>query len=203
MYQAFREAFQDYSVITWPNIRRTFGDFDPKNLVYWQRKGYLIRLRNGHYALAERKITELTLFQMANLLYEPSYISLETALSYHGIIPEAVVLIQSVATPKTYRVSTPLGEFQYRSLQPRLFLGYQLIPQTQGPAIRMAKPEKAILDFLYLRSDIHDQPAFEALRWNKDLLSNLDFEQVHNYTEWFDSPTLSRKVQWLKKYRYA
>lgn len=62
----------------------------------------------------------------------------------------------------------------------------------------MAKPEKAILDFLYLRSDIHDQPAFEALRWNKDLLSNLDFEKLHNYTEWFDSPTLSRKVQWLK-----
>jgi hypothetical protein len=203
VYQAFREAFQAYSVITWPNIRRAFRDFDPKNLVYWQRKGYLIRLRNGHYALAERKITELTLFQIANLLYGPSYVSLETALSYHGIIPEAVVLIQSVATPKTYRVSTPLGEFQYRSLQPRLYLGYQLIPQAQGPAIRMANPEKAILDFLYLRPDIHDQPSFEALRWNKDLLTRLDFEQLKHHTEWFYSPTLSRKVHWLKKNFYA
>ena len=203
MYQAFREAFQDYSVITWPNIRRAFRDFDPKNLVYWQRKGYLIRLRNGHYALAERKITELTLFQIANLLYGPSYVSLESSLSYHGIIPEAVVLIQSVATPKTYRVSTPLGEFQYRSLQPRLYLGYQLIPQAQGPAIRMANPEKAILDFLYPRSDIQDKPSFEALRWNKDLLTRLDFKQLKHYTVWFDSPTLSRKVQWLIKYGYA
>ena len=84
-----------------------------------------------------------------------------------------------------------------------LYLGYQLIPQAQGPAIRMANPEKAILDFLYLRPDIHDQPSFEALRWNKDQLTRMDFEQLKHYTEWFDSPTLSRKVQWLKKYCYA
>ena len=73
-------------------------------------EGSLIRLRKGFYlpATAERQ-AELA----ANLLHGPSYISLETALSFYGMIPERVYAIRSVTTKRSKLYKTPIGRFEY------------------------------------------------------------------------------------------
>jgi predicted transcriptional regulator of viral defense system len=77
----------------------------------WVRQGYLVRLRQGYYALPEfRKSTEFVLW-LANIIYKPSYISLHTALSFYGIIPVAVPQITSVTTLKTIGFSNDFGEY--------------------------------------------------------------------------------------------
>jgi len=60
----------------------------------WIKKGEIIQLKQGIYLLVEKNRKRgVNLFQIAQILYEPSYISLESALSYHGWIPEAVLSI--------------------------------------------------------------------------------------------------------------
>lgn len=202
MYQRFRETFHDFPVITLPDIHKSFPDFDTKNLINWQKKGYLIRLRNGYYLLSENKRDEYLVYKIANKLYNPSYVSLESALSYYGIIPEAVYAIQSVTTLKTCSFSTKVATFNYRTIKKELYFGYHLIKQANA-SFRMATLEKAVLDFLYLRADIKDEPAIESLRWNKAAIQQLNEKALLDYLSIYRSPTLERKILLIKKYSHA
>ncbi len=200
MFQEFRTIFQHFPVITLNDIRIAFPNFDSKNLINWQKKKYLIKLRNGYYQLTEFNSGENNLFLIANHLYTPSYLSLETALNFHGIIPEAVYTIQSVTTLKTMSFHNSIGTFQYRSIKTSLFFGYQLLQGDSRKSFRMASPEKAILDFLYFRHDIKDAIQFSALRWNAERLKALNFSILMNYVSFYNSPTLLNKIKWIKPY---
>jgi predicted transcriptional regulator of viral defense system len=197
MYQEFRKSLEKFVVITLADIRMAFPDFDQKNLVYWQKKGYIIKLKNGCYIFSDLKPTEHTLFLIANKLYEPSYVSLESALSYYGIIPEGVYSIQSVSTRKTQVFNNPTGTFRYYSLKSSLYFGYRLISEEVPHTYRMASLEKAVLDFFYLRPDIDTAEALDALRWNRAELANLDTTTLDNYLSLFESRILYKKVDLL------
>jgi predicted transcriptional regulator of viral defense system len=194
---------EKFVVITLADIRMAFPDFDQKNLVNWQKKGYITKLKNGCYIFSDVKTTEQTLFLIANKLYEPSYVSLESALSFYGIIPEGVYSIQSVSTRKTQVFNTPQGTFRYYSFKPSLYFGYHLMAEAVAHPYRLASREKAILDFLYLRSDIDCAEALEALRWNRAELANLDRTLLNNYLSLFESRTLSKKIDLLYNYLNA
>jgi predicted transcriptional regulator of viral defense system len=94
---------------------------------------------------------------------------MESALNYHGIIPEGVYSVQSVSTRKTNKFTSKVGVFNYQTIKKELYFGYQLVTLELN-TYRMASLEKAVLDFLYLRSDINDYESLEALRWNKEAL---------------------------------
>ncbi|MFH1034333.1 MAG: hypothetical protein V1806_07490 [Pseudomonadota bacterium] len=89
-------------------------DQDPadvrKQLSRWARAGKIIQLRRGLYTLAEpyRKVTPEP-FPIANRPNEPSYVSLQSALAHHGLIPEWVPAVTSVTTARPEEVLTPLG----------------------------------------------------------------------------------------------
>lgn len=202
MYEQFRQTFSNYTVISLHEIKKAFPDFDSKNLVNWQQKGYLIKLRNKYYLFAASEISEETLFHIANKIYEPSYISLETALRYYGFIPEAVYSIQSVSTRKTNHFKSSVGLFHYQTLKKPLYFGYRLINQ-KNRVFRIAAREKAILDFFYLRHDIRDYESIEALRWNKETLKVIDEKLLQEYLTLFHSPALSETIQLFKKYLHA
>lgn len=203
MYQEFRKVFNGFPVITLADIHLSLPDFDMKNLIYWQKKGYVIKLRNGYYMFTDYKTTEHTLFHIANELYDPSYVSMESALSHYGLIPEGVYSIQSISTRKTNQFETPIGTFHYYKIKSPLYFGYTLL--TDGGAIpcRMASMEKAVLDFLYLRSDVDDYAAFEAVRWNRDELAKIDTTTMEEYLQIFQSKTLQKKIDWLYTYIHA
>jgi len=201
MYERFRQTFSADSIITKKEIYKAFPEFDNKNLVRWQKKGYLIKLRNKHYLLSEKKVSETLLFQIANKLYDPSYVSLETAFSFYNLIPEGVFMIQSISTRKTNRFENAVGTFSYHNLKNQLFFGYHLL-QSGEMTFKMATLEKAILDFLYLRSDITDLNHIEALRWNSDVLKLINFNILNDYLNLYKSSTLSKKISTLKSYFY-
>jgi predicted transcriptional regulator of viral defense system len=84
---------------------------------------------------------------VANKLYQPSYISLEKALSHYGIIPETVYTTTSVTTKIPREFNTPLGIFGYQRIKKDAFTGYSL-KELNGEKALIAEPEKALADYL-------------------------------------------------------
>jgi len=112
-----------------------------------KKQGYVQSVKRGLYKFSDESIPDLYL---ANRLYEPSYISLEFALSYHRVIPETVYAITSV-TPKTTRQFEVLGRiYSYRKIKKSAFTGYRIEKQ-KGFSFQIADPEKAFVDINYLR----------------------------------------------------
>lgn len=120
-------------------------------LTRWQKKGLIVQLKRGIYVLnkADRKVNSSRFF-IANQLLWPSYVSLESALSYYGLIPEAVADVTSVSTKKTSRFTNPIGRFVYQRIKPDAFRGYRSYKDEAGLVCLIAEPEKAVVDFLYL-----------------------------------------------------
>lgn len=153
-FTQFRETCRDLPYI------KTRGMLTPvagmpqamrNQLTRWQNKGLLIPLKRGVYILNknDRKIFPSRFF-FANQLMWPSYISLESALSYYGLIPEAVADITSITSKKTNCFKNSLGEFIYQHLKPEVFKGYHSFKDEAGMEVLIAEPEKAVVDFLYL-----------------------------------------------------
>lgn len=151
----------------------------------------LVRLKNGFFLISE-KIEEnaIPYEQIANLLYGPSYISFEWALSYYKMIPEGVYVVTNASAIKSKNYCTPIGTFDYTYLSHyRYAIG---IDQKENAAGRflIATPEKALVDLIHLKSkklEGHDLLAdlIEARRMDEDLLKNLNkkhlFEIADNY----------------------
>ena len=112
--------------------------------------------------------TEFAL-HFANVIYKPSYISLHTALSFYGIIPEAVPQITSVTTLKTIRFSNDFGEYSYKNIKPEMMFGYDLMEMEGGRRIMFATPEKALADMLYLYPFYDTEREIEELRLDEIL----------------------------------
>ena len=117
----------------------------------WHSKKLLIRLRRGVFLLNQndRKINPSRTY-IANQLYNPSYVSLEYALNYYGLIPERVADITSVTTRKTLRLSSEIGTFIYQHIKVDAFSGFRGVKDEAGLLYFIAEPEKAVVDFLYL-----------------------------------------------------
>ncbi len=116
----------------------------------WKKKGLISQPRKGLYVLGKeyRKI-EPSLFYLANQMYIPSYISLESALRFYGLIPEFVAQITSVTSRNTSEFQNEFGSFSYQHLKPECFSGFTALKDENNFNILIASPEKAIVDFLY------------------------------------------------------
>lgn len=167
-----------------------------RQLSEWVRQGKVIRLRRGLYALAPHFQTKpLHPFVVANRLVEPSYVSLYAALAYYGLIPEAVFAVTSVAParPRTYR--TPLGTFFFRHLAPKRFFGYQWLEVAPGQFAWVARPEKALLDVLYLTPRSDTEGFLRELRLHLDALDRAYLEEAARRMA---SPKVERAVRRLQ-----
>jgi predicted transcriptional regulator of viral defense system len=111
-------------------------------LFRFRQRGLIKQIKRGLYFFPSTPLDEL---QVAGLLYQPSYISLETALNYHGVIPDITAGGITCVTPTTTKkFSTDFGRYFYHKIPPRLFWGFTTSPP------RIAFPEKALLDYAYL-----------------------------------------------------
>src|SRR3989338_11610708 len=129
-----------------------------------KKSGRIVSLKRGLYALADEQIPDL---YVANKLYAPSYISLEFALSYHGVIPETVYEITSVTTKATRRFETLGKIFSYRKIKKAAYTGYEIQKQ-QGMSFYIADAEKAFVDANYLRLKSNQKP---ISRFNKEKIN--------------------------------
>ncbi len=185
------------------NIQQVYAwrpDFNRLNLRFWEKKGYIVKLRKEYYAFAESKsIPDFTRY-VANRIYRPSYISLHTALAYYGMIPEAVVQITSVTTLKTIRFANDFGEYAYHSVKPEMMFGYAPKPMADGRTFLFATPEKALLDLLYLHPFYKTETDMLDLRLDEDYMAeDFNFKLFTDYTERLGSLALTQRAKKLIK----
>jgi len=148
----------------------------------WSKLDYLQRLKRGIYKLSDFEIEEP--FILANFIYSPSYISLETALNYYSLIPDIPFQITSVTTLKTNNFDIKnYGVFSYSHIQPDLFFGYETIRGDKEYVYNIALPEKALFDYLYLSS--------KKVKLSNDFINGLRLSIPNNF-DW-------KKIKkWLK-----
>lgn len=203
-YREFEYFVKDFPLFNLNDIRKFAPDFSRRQLYTWTRNGYLKPITGGYYVLAEKDIDENFLFMVANLIYEPSYVSLESALAYYQVIPETVLIVTNVSSRRTKEFFSEWRTFQYRSIKRDLLFGYKVVKISQHKKFKMAKLEKAVLDYLYLNSEINQFYDFEGLRWNKDLLqSELDNGLLKTYLSIFNKNALLNRANLLKEYLNA
>ncbi|MEM8966590.1 MAG: hypothetical protein AAGE93_09240 [Bacteroidota bacterium] len=193
-YQGFREALHRFKVFSLTDIKKNFPAFDSRRLVEWQQKGYIKKVINRWYVFADVPIDDYLWYWAANRIYQHSYISIETVLSYYGLIPEAVYTTTVVSTFKTTSFDTPLGTFAYRHVKPALFFGYRILEWQHVP-IKMAEMEKVILDYLYLNPQLNHEDDWRGLRLNVEILyDELDTKKLQEYLILFQSKALNKRV---------
>jgi predicted transcriptional regulator of viral defense system len=150
------------------------------NVQYWRKQGHLIPLKRGIYVLsADLRKQPLSMGFIANNLLSPSYVSLEYALSYYDLIPEMVTVYTSVTTQKTTTFKTPIGNFEYHSVQEGLFKGFTKAIEA-GRNYFIATPEKAILDFFYFHQGLKGKTGeFESYRFqNLEIINLKRFDEL-------------------------
>lgn len=202
-YIEIKDNLKDFIVFSINDILKIDPDFHRQRLSEWQKKGYIEKIIKGYYIFSDLEVNESVLFIIANKIFEPSYISLEMALSYHGLIPESVYGITSVTSRKTYKFATPIGRFSYRRIKPELMFGYELV-KYQGYTFKMAEIEKAALDYFYLNTKLKTEGEFEELRISRETFQEkADMEKLKNYLSQFQNEALEKRVNRFMKYLYA
>ncbi len=142
------------------------------------KNGEILKIRRGLYCLAPKfQKNIVNVYGLAEQIYGPSYISLESALSHHGWIPEAVYCCTSVCLNSSKEFNTPFGVYSYQRIpQKVLYLDVQRHVDANGNIIFIASPLKALIDYVYIHkmrwnkiSDI-----FESLRIEDEYLTDID-----------------------------
>ena len=161
-----------------------------RQLSRWIASRRLIQLRRGLYALAAPFARETpNVLSLASRIRRPSYVSLQSALSYHGAIPESVPLVISVTTGRPGRFETALGGFLYRHVGPGLFWGYREVEVGEGARAYIALPEKALLDLFYFTSG----PIRSSFVWELRLAAGvLDSQRLQRFAIRAGKPKLVR-----------
>jgi len=164
----------------------------------WAKAGKLIQLKRGVYLFSEdyRK-TEVYEPYIASILKKPSYISLEKALEYHGLIPEAVPVYTSVTTKWPRKFTSKIGVFDYRHIKNSLFWGYEPVIQKKQTGF-MAMPEKALLDLIYLRGIKVSPEYLEELRLQNT--EKIDAARLLEFAGRFNKPGIFRSANIIKKF---
>lgn len=146
----------------------------------------IIRYRRGLYGLSPRYLHEpLQPFALAQYLDGPSYISLESALSYYGWIPEAVYTVTSVSMNRSKSFDTPAGLFSFTGISQRTFFaGVNVGQTTSGGQFMVASPLKALADYCYVHRLKWQSVSFllDSLRLEEEELKTLhvrDFDALN------------------------
>lgn len=161
------------------------------------------RIHRGLYCLSDRYTQgRVNPLELAQRIHGPSYVSLETALSYHGWIPEGVQAITSVALGRSRTFNTPVGLFSFTRVPQRRFLsGVRRTSVEGGGAFFLATPLKALADHVYVqRCDWHSAaPVVESLRVEDESLAELTGELFDEVMSAYKPGRVSRFLAGLRK----
>jgi predicted transcriptional regulator of viral defense system len=200
-FREFESRVEELPAFNINDVRKFDPGFHRPQLSYWQDKGYIKPLAGGYYILADQPVNEAFLFMMANKLYAPSYVSLESALAYYQAIPESVLGVTSISSRKTQQFESEWGSFSYRSVKPTYMFGYQVVEVNPKRKFAIARLEKAVLDYLYLHPELQAPADFEGLRWNRAELQGLEESSLFGtYLEIFDKKALAKRAAHLMRY---
>jgi len=169
-----------------------------RQLSRWRQTGKIYQLRRGLYSLAPpfQKVNPHP-FLVANRMLPASYVSLQSALAYYGMIPEYVPVTTSVTTKRPTHWETTIGIFNFRHIQVDFFDGDCLENIGEGQQAFIASPEKALLDLIYLESGGDTLDYLTELRLGN--LNQLDWQLLKNLAGRIEKPKLLRAVAAIQK----
>ena len=166
------------------------------------KAGEIVRIKQGLYETDPQAEG----VGIAEAIYGPSYLSFEYALSYHGLIPEAVYQYTSATFEKkrTKLFETPFGVFSYRDVPSPVFpMGVQMILQGEN-SFRLATPEKALCDELYKlppcanRTELK-QLLFDGLRIDKEAMLGLNLEELKDLASLYQTKNHKLLMSWISR----
>lgn len=169
------------------------------------RQQVIIRVKKGLYVFGEgERKNPYPLETLANLIYGPSYISLDYALQFYGIIPERVETISSVTLGRSRSFATPVGTFLYRKIRRSSYAdGVDLVAGDGGKSYLLAVPEKALVDklqsdrgFAIRTQNEIEQYLIDNLRMEPSDLVQMNCQKIDQYGKGYHS----RKANLLAKF---
>lgn len=163
------------------------------------RKGYLIPIRRDLYLIKNAKRALLNSFEIATIIYGPSYVSFESALSYHGWIPEAVRTTTCASVKRAKEFETPLGIFSYEHIPIKAFSFGVEQHQQDALTLFIASPVKALADIVYARKRTWNSinALSEDLRIEIESFQNLDRKLLVELIENYPSPRVKKTLNVL------
>ncbi|MBP1677787.1 MAG: hypothetical protein H6Q20_2346 [Bacteroidetes bacterium] len=147
-----------------------------------ENNGSIIRLKKGLFVVSS-EISKQTLSRelVANHLYGPSYISLESALSFYGLIPEKVYTVRSVTTKRARRFATQLGNFEYMTIPTDYYsIGIRQEVVNNEYVYLIASPEKAICDMILSTRNYRIQ-SIKAMQFFLEEDLRIDLSVIRTY----------------------
>lgn len=156
-----------------------------------EQDGKIIRLKKGLYVTSPRTSRmELSPFLLANHIYGPSYVSMQTALRYYGLIPEAVYSVQSMTTGVARDYENAVGTFNYIHVPTRYYNIGVTMKESSGATFMIATLEKALCDLMVFTPNLNlrYQTSMrdyleEDIRFDMDALLNFDLDIIKECTE--------------------
>lgn len=202
-FEQLRKKLLTYPIFTFNDIVKWFPQENPATarlqLSQWGKKGLLTRIKNGLYLFPETELGDQ--FYAAQKIYYPSYISLETALNYYGIIPDVAQMVTCITPMTTAEFRTPLGTFWYRHIKKEYFFGFEVISEKKF-SYHIALPEKALVDFIYFHFPLLSQAdSFEEERFEFD--KDFSWDRCVNMASQFKRKSIKKIVFKIKKWYYG
>lgn len=199
-FQPFYKVIKEIRpIFTLDDLRVIFSaqPISSRQLSRWQESGYILKLKNGVYLLEDYK-NLVHPFLIANLLYQPSYVSLESALYEYGFIPDVTQTITSVGAKKTWQTDVLNSRFDYKKIKKDCFIGYGA-KKYLNYEVMMAEPEKALVDFFYFnKSRLKKESQIDELRFNyENLKQKVDKEKLCHYASLYGSELLNGLIKKL------
>ncbi len=194
----FKETFSSFQVIAIQDMRNVFGQINIPQLHNWKQKGYIASVKRGMYVIQKDGIDTMLLANEMN----NSYISLESALSYHQMIPEMALSTTSVSKKNKELISNTFGTFLYSKISSKLFCGFVLRESSLYPGrfIRIAEKEKALFDLVYFRADLKEKRDFSSLRLH---LESVDVKKLKKFIALVEAPQIRNRLDNFVAYLYA
>lgn len=152
-----------------------------QHLSRWKKNGFVSSVRRNLYELTYPKNYDIPDMYLANKIYAPSYVSLETALSHYSMIPEVSMSVTSITAKATRRFKNQHGLFTYQSVQTKAFCGYT-IENHKGFDVLIAEPEKALVDYVYFKTLRKAKLDFEGIRLDKKKIGRLNRKKLKTYS---------------------
>jgi len=169
-----------------------------------EKSGKFLRLKKGVYTansyiekMKNRGQIEIFMDFLANFLYQPSYLSLETVLYRYNILTDVPFHLTSITKNKTIIFDNKLGHFFYYKIKPSLFCGFELREEIDFSISRATKA-KALFDFLYLRKNMLPvKEAVKELRLNVENFNRTDIKELKKYVAIEGSKKMKEIIYYL------
>lgn len=197
----FEQKMANYPVFSAREVRTIFHKEENilEQIAFWIKRGYLTKVKRGLYVLTNGR-NEIDPMVLAAKIYRPSYLSMEFALNYYGIIPDIPGTYTSVTSRKTIFYSNDFGEYSYQKVKKDFFAGY-VRKEINGVTFNLATPEKAILDFIYLNKNkiVATDDYWREFRLDEEFVFNK--REIKQYLKLINNNKVNKLVDSLLLYQ--